>query len=234
MDTRHFWQIARFNGREEAAFVAGGWPGAAEKGDFITFIEMFLGGGPRAETKVLIGYFRDVIRKSLYEMGITVGGGIYLYDFPVWALDNTASNSGAGINTGTRGLLAMIDLVRRHEYLYLKRSGLREMGRYVKTIGVSCQHHDSNLVAVHLSRLLRALDTSQRDPFTHAQKMSETDIRGNKKTESFAINAARFIAGCLKQDTRWGDCCKTHAGDEKGLPVVKSARFWSVQIVAGE
>jgi hypothetical protein len=95
MDTRHFWQIARFNGREEAAFVAGGWPGAAEKGDFITFIEMFLGGGPRAETKVLIGYFRDVIRKSLYEMGITVGGGIYLYDFPVWALDNTAIDNPA-------------------------------------------------------------------------------------------------------------------------------------------
>jgi hypothetical protein len=47
------------NGREEAAFVAGSWPGAAEKGDFITFIEMFLGGGPRAETKALIEYFRE-------------------------------------------------------------------------------------------------------------------------------------------------------------------------------
>eukprot|EP01047_Picozoa_sp_COSAG01_P059413 COSAG01_NODE_7130_length_3337_cov_2.203212_1_plen_864_part_00 len=224
------------NDREELAFVGGGWEGAPTKGEYLAYMEMHVGSGPREETKILIEFFKD-LRTELRNLGfgMELGGGVYLYDFPVWALDNTASNSGEGINTGTNGLLAMIDLVRRHEYNYLKRTGLRQMGRYVPTIGVSCQHHDSNLVAVHLSRLLRNLDLTTRDPFNRQSRpMAEDYIRGNKKTESFTLNAVRFIAGGLKQDRRWKSFLEAHFADFAGMPVVKSSRFWSVQIVAAD
>jgi hypothetical protein len=127
----------------------------------------------------------------------------------------------------------MIDIVRRLEYNFLKTSLRKDIGKYVKTITQSCQLHDSNLINVQLSRMLRHLDTTRRDPFNHALSPAIPEIKGNKKTECFSINTARFIASSIKKNKVWKAFMLDEYGDGQGIKSIKSARFWSVMIIMG-
>lgn len=62
------------------------------------------------------------------------------------------------------GLLVMIDIARRLEYIFLKKTSRPNIGKFVATEIVSCQLHDSNLINVQLSRTLRVLDLGKPDP----------------------------------------------------------------------
>ena len=121
----------------------------------------------------------------------------------------------------------MIDIVRRYEYQYLKtiRSG---MGKFVATVTVSCQLHDSNLVNVLLSKLLRELDTTKPDPFQPQINPAVPEIKGNKQTESFSFNAVRFLATCFKKSKAWKAFMLSRYGDTQGIKSIKMARFWAV------
>lgn len=59
------------------------------------------------------------------------------------------------------GLLVMIDIARRLEYIFLKKTSRPNIGKFVATEIVSCQLHDSNLINVQLSRTLRVLDLGE-------------------------------------------------------------------------
>jgi hypothetical protein len=96
----------------------------------------------------------------------------------------------------------MIDIVRRLEYKMLKSSTRPNIGKFVATVTQSCQHHDSNLINVEFSRLLRVLDLLLADPFNGISPAVDC-IGGNKKTECFSINTARFIASSLKKSKNW-------------------------------
>ena len=124
----------------------------------------------------------------------------------------------------------MIDIVRRLEYRMLKATSRPNIGKYVPTETQSCQHHDSNLVNVHLSRLLLALDLSRDIGMIH----SNNGQSGNKKTECYSMNLARWLAGWMKKDPKWKAEMRTCYEDTVGIPVVKSARFWSIMIVMGQ
>ncbi len=55
----------------------------------------------------------------------------------------------------------MIDIVRRYEYMLLRKTSRKNMGKFVQTVTQSCQLHDSNLINVELSRHLKELDLSK-------------------------------------------------------------------------
>eukprot|EP01043_Picozoa_sp_COSAG02_P014442 COSAG02_NODE_595_length_19813_cov_12.215380_20_plen_640_part_00 len=148
----------------------------------------------------------------------------YLYDIPVWVVDNCSGNR------ATNGLITMIDIVRRLEYKMLRDGCRRGIGPYIKTDTQSCQLHDSNLVNVQLSRFLLAIDRANGVGFSH----SNSGSAGNKKTECFSMNLARWLAGCLKKDPTWSAYMLEEHGDDGGIPAVKSARFWSVMITMGQ
>jgi hypothetical protein len=126
----------------------------------------------------------------------------------------------------------MIEYVRRLEYNFLKRTRRPYIGKYVKTEIQSCQLHDSNLVNVELSRRLRMLDLTRRDPFNGLMPAID-EIKGNKKTESWSINTARFISSSVKKEGTWKNFLLDNYGDNEGIKSVKSARFWSVMILMG-
>jgi hypothetical protein len=127
-------------------------------------------------------------------------------------------------------MIAMIDIVRRHEYLMLK--GIRtNIGKFVKTTTQSCQLHDSNLINVELSRRLRKFDVTEPDPFAGLPAL--TTIRGNKATESFSYNAVRFVGGAFKKNKDWKAFLLDTYGDTGGIKPIKSARFWSAMLVGG-
>ena len=114
----------------------------------------------------------------------------------------------------------MIDRVRRHEYLMLKKHKIRpDIGKYVKTTTQSCHLHDSNLVNTELSRFLRLLDLTEPCPFTKLPALAS--IRGNKSTESFSYNAVRFLAGAFKKSKDWraeqGIRCASESGRAQNL-----------------
>jgi hypothetical protein len=89
----------------------------------------------------------------------------------------------------------MIEIVRRLEYLFLKATTRKNIGKYVETITQSCQLHDSNLINVELSRLLRALDLTKCDPFQpHKFPAIEKErFTSQKNSECWSIMIARFI-----------------------------------------
>ena len=91
------------------------------------------------------------------------------------------------------------------------------------------------LVNVEVSRITRRIDSTGGptggravDPFCGAGTTLVAEVRGNKKTESLTANVTRFLIGCMKKDQSWGAFLLRRYGDTGGLPVVKSARFWSV------
>ena len=57
---------------------------------------------------------------------------------------------------------------------------------------------------------------------------------GNKKTECYSMNLARWLAGWMKKDPTWKAEMRICYEDTVGIPVVKSARFWSIMIVMGQ
>ena len=124
----------------------------------------------------------------------------------------------------------MIEIVRRLEYLHLQ-SVRGDMGKYVETKTVSCQHHDSNLINVELSRRLRFLDMTRSDPLDGNPPLD--DILGNKSTESFSYNVVRFLASAFKKNKDWTSFMCADYGDTSGIPTIKSARFWAAIVAWG-
>ena len=108
------------------------------------------------------------------------------------------------------------------------------MGKYVPTVMVSCMLHDSNLVNVMLSKMLRELDTTKPDPFQPHVNPAVRGIKGNKATESFSFNAVRFIAGCFKKSKDWRAFMRSTHGDGGGIAPIKSSRFWAALIIGGD
>jgi hypothetical protein len=51
----------------------------------------------------------------------------------------------------------MLDIIRKVEYEFLRNTCRPNIGKYVLTETVSCHLHDSNLVNVELSRMLKKL-----------------------------------------------------------------------------
>jgi len=98
-------------------------------------------------------------------------------------------------------------------------------------------HHDSNLVNVLFCTRKRLLETTVRYPFPPHKPnpcCAEADIKGNKKTECKSYNFTRFMAGCVKKTDDFRAYMRHNYGDYGGVPVVKSARFWSVLITGAE
>lgn len=124
----------------------------------------------------------------------------------------------------------MIEIVRRLEYNFLKEGCRPQIGKFVGTETHSCQLHDSNLVSVQLSRLLLKLDKKNGVQFVH----SNDGKAGQKKTECYTMNLARWLAGALKKDPDWKSFLHTEYGDTDSIPPVKSSRFWSVMIIMGD
>ena len=180
--------------------------------------------GPRTELLEIMGWFTR-LRKRQRLLGFKEEHLSYLYDCPVFVVDNCKGNRGE-----KGGLIAMIDIARRHEYLYLKQTSRQSIGKYVATVTQSCQLHDSNLINVELSRMLRELDLTLNDPFNANTPPLET-IRGNKTTESFSYNAARFLAGGMKKNKDWKAFMLDTYGDAEGIKPIKSARFWAAMLV---
>jgi hypothetical protein len=246
------------NDREELGLNIGGYRGAPDSGEFGTLIKQILNllaielykvsqsliissmcryigtimenhtgqSGPRTELLEILGWFTH-LRKRQRLLGFKEEHLSYLYDCPVFVVDNCKGNRGE-----TGGLIAMIDIARRHEYLYLKQSSRQNIGKYVATVTQSCQLHDSNLINVELSRMLRELDLTLSDPFNVNTPPLET-IRGNKSTESFSYNAARFLAGGMKKNKDWKAFMLDTYGDAEGIKPIKSARFWAAMLVGG-
>ncbi len=214
-------------------------------------------GGPRYELQELLVWLEGV-RKIQRFLGFAESELTYLYDIAVWGNTPifpaplpspwkserlTATHclscrvllkprpvvDNCSANRAQNGLLSMIDIVRRYEYEYLKtiRSG---MGKFVATVTVSCQLHDSNLVNVLLSKLLRMLDTTEPDPFQPEINPAVPEIKGNKQTESFSFNAVRFLATCFKRSKEWKAFMLSEYGDTQGIKSIKSARFWAVSL----
>ena len=82
----------------------------------------------------------------------------------------------------------LIDIIRRLEYRWLCVTGLRgEMGAYVPTIFVSCEHHCSNLVSVLVDSSTYKLDCPDgvpaTDPSDPTGKRQLAEKRGNKAGE---------------------------------------------------
>ena len=137
-------------------------------------------------------------------------------------------------NRASNGLKSMIDIIRRHEYNFLRDIRGAAIGKYIPTVMVSCMLHDSNLVNVMLSKLLRELDTTKPDPFQPEVNPAVPEIKGNKATESFSFNAVRFIAGCFKKNKDWKSFMRSTYGDVGGIAPIKSSRFWAALIIGGD
>ena len=133
-------------------------------------------------------------------------------------------------NRSENGLLTMVEIVRRLEYNFLKAGCRPTIGKYVGTEVHSCQLHDSNLVTVQLSRLLLKIDKAKGVRFVHSNKGEA----GQKKTECYTMNLARWIAGALKKEPDWKAFLRVEYGDTGSIPAVKSSRFWSVMIIMGD
>ena len=80
--------------REEYAFNIGGHPGCPNRGEFAAIFEGYDGKhGPKAELRKIIEWFeRTRARQTL--LGIHVQHQTYLYDIPIWVVDNCSSNRG--------------------------------------------------------------------------------------------------------------------------------------------
>ena len=92
-------------------------------------------------------------------------------------------------------------------------------------------------MAVELNRSLRKLDAEEPCPFTGraaSDWLGPEGVRGQNSKECWSSNVARFLAGCFKKNSSWGAYMLSNYGDDGGIPVVKSARFWSVMIVASD
>jgi hypothetical protein len=224
------------NDREEVAHVIGGFEGAPPAGEFLDYTEMFSGSAPQKELLCVVHKLKMRCRRAMRRLGVQSRHRIYLYDFPAWGVDNTGGNGGTGLGSAQNGLLAMIELWRRAEYNWLKCNNVREMGRFVPLMAMSCQHHDSNLVNVLFSTRKRHLEASVRYPFAPHRNpaCAEADIKGNKQTECKSYNFTRFMAGCVKKNANFRAFMGHNYGDYGGIPVVKSARFWSVLITGAE
>jgi hypothetical protein len=127
----------------------------------------------------------------------------------------------------------MIDIARRLEYIFLKKTSRPNIGKFVATEIVSCQLHDSNLINVQLSRTLRVLDLGKPDPLNPTLNPAVDEIGGNKATECWSMNTARFLAGAMKKSKDWKAFMLYRYGYKQGIPSVKSARFWAVMIIMG-
>lgn len=152
---------------------------------------------------------------------------LWLYHIPVWPMDNCSANR------ASNGLKTMIDIVRRHEYNFLCGT-IGDMGPFVPTVMVSCMLHDSNLVNVLLSKMLRELDTTKPDPFQPHVNPAISTIKGNKANESFSFNAVRFIAGCFKKSKDWKAFMRSVYNDAGGIAPIKSSRFWAALLIGGD
>ena len=147
-------------GREEIVINLGGYEQAPKRGEFATYLELYGGeSGPRIELLHILDWLEYTVRKRQAELGVPESERTYLYDLPVGVGDNCSSNRGE-----RGGLFAMVEIIRRHEYQYLKtiRSG---MGKYVETVFVSCQHHDSALISVWFNKRKLELDMTEVDFF---------------------------------------------------------------------
>ena len=242
------------NDRDEFAGNIGGFQGAPDAGEFAFLLENHPGkSGPRHELIELLAWLEGVRKRQRF-LGYAESELIYLYDIAVWvnagplppilrpALATTKSErltahslptvnpqvcDNCSANRAGNGLITMIDIVRRHEYEYLK--GVRpDIGKFVKTVTVSCQLHDSNLVSTLGGKKLRVLDTTKPDPFQPAVSPAVKEIKGNKKTESFSFNAVRFLATCFKKSKAWKAFMLSRYGDTQGIKSIKMARFWAV------
>ena len=141
------------NQREVLAGNFGGYPGAKHEGEFGFLTENHTAvSGPRTELWEILCWLRYVRARQQF-LGYMEDELTYLYDIPVWVVDNCSGNR------AENGLMTMIDIVRRLEYNFLRDSCRPDIGPYVPTQTQSCQHHDSNLVNVQLSRFLLAIDS---------------------------------------------------------------------------
>ena len=137
-------------------------------------------------------------------------------------------------------MLVAIDVIRRLQYKWLCKTQLRgPMGPYVKTERVSCQHHVSNIANVKSAANLFALDCPDGpdgppalDPFDLTGERRLQKIRGNKSKENLSSNTARFLGQGAKRKKLWRSFMQHIHGSVRKIPVVKSARFWSVLRVA--
>jgi hypothetical protein len=73
----------------------------------------------------------------------------------------------------------MIDIARRLEYIFLKKTSRPNIGKFVATEIVSCQLHDSNLINVQLSRTLRVLDLGKPEGTGNAQESRQKQPAGS-------------------------------------------------------
>ena len=240
------------NDRDVLGCNVGGYAGAPEKGAFAFLQENLTGiAGPRHELQTILDYLQRVRRRQCF-LGYPPKNWTYLYDIPVWVVrllrvcsinkayllllpfisqvDNCNGNRGE-----KGGLLVMIELVRRLEYLFLKATSRKNIGKYIETITNSCQLHDSNLINVELSRILRNLDLTKVDPFQPHRNPAVEQARftGQKNSECWSIMTARFVASAIKKSKDWKAFMLTEYGDAQGIKSVKSARFWSVMIIMG-
>eukprot|EP01049_Picozoa_sp_SAG25_P006344 SAG25_NODE_473_length_7639_cov_9.447082_6_plen_976_part_00 len=222
------------NNRAEIVLNLGGYEHAPKRGEFTCYLEEYSGeSGPRVELVALLHKLREMRRRQ-DEMGIPKSEQIYLYDLPAAVGDNCSSNRGPN-----SGMITMIEIVRRHEFLFL-RTIRPNMQRFVPTVFQSCQHHDSALVQVLMDFLRRQLDTEQPCPCSDracAEWMvsdGEAGVRGQNTKECWSSNVARFLAGTFKKRDDWTTHLLHTTGDATGIPVVKTSRFWSVIIVAGD
>eukprot|EP01045_Picozoa_sp_COSAG04_P011925 COSAG04_NODE_784_length_10316_cov_32.065088_5_plen_121_part_00 len=119
----------------------------------------------------------------------------------------------------------MLEVVRRLEYLHLKNVR-RNIGKYVATVTVPCQHHDSNLFDTQGNRYKRVHDETRPDPFNGAPPAK---VPGNKSTECWAYNRVRFIAGNFKKCKGFRAFMLSKYGDKGGIHPLKSSRFWAVR-----
>jgi hypothetical protein len=205
----------------------GGYEGAPSSGEFAVILENHTGNsGPRGELLHILEYLHD-LRGRQRALGFPESCLTYLYDIPVWVVDNCAGNRGQH-----GGLIVMIDLVRAHEYRYLKVTSRPFIGPYIETRTSSCQLHDSNLINTELSRCLRYFDLNAKDDLDPTSPFSTMEkIRGNKSTESFSYNAVRFLASLMKKDKDWRAFMLFRYGDNGGIKPIKSARFWAAMLV---
>ena len=214
-------------------------------GEFLMLVENHAGqAGPRWELSEVLERL-ERLRRLERKLGYAEDELTYLYDFPAWSappahppkpiraqpelstcgagrvVDNCAGNRGE-----SGGLLVMVEIVRRIEYNYLK-DVRANIGKYVGTVTVSCQHHNSNLFEVHCNRKERVMDETEPDPFDPS--IGPAPVPGNKTTESWVYNRVRFLAGNFKKYKEFRAFMRSEYGDSAGIAPIKSARFWAVR-----
>ena len=78
------------NDREELALNIGGYRGAPDTGEFAAMMENHTGqSGPRTELLELLDWLRRLRRRQRF-LGFKESELTYLYDIPVWVVDNCA------------------------------------------------------------------------------------------------------------------------------------------------